>query len=222
MAPTAEDLIVARAERDLDDGIAHAMSLLRAGHSRPVGAALAALVGASMRTLHLRERIEIDSRYLLTFARRLDAREPVERLVAEAWPELVRRRRLHLVVREKDPEYPPAEREFLAFFALRLPDLARLARVTGATSYDDLVRRAFPDRAEVDAMVTENGAFAHATVARFEAHPHLLRVPAGMVPKLAATAREFVDWQVAKIRRGVDEIYGLGKTGSDSGKAENG
>lgn len=130
---------------------------------------------------------------------------------AVAEENLVRVLRLDLKMRFLARQDDPAFQEMLGIarthFAARLPDLARMATVEGATDYADLVRRAFPDAAQTRAIVAANGAFAEAMVGHLERHPHVLRVPRALVPRITATAREVTGWQVEKVARGVEEIY---------------
>lgn len=208
MGTGADDLIIARAQQDLEDGIEHTMDRIRASHPNPfVWRPMEAAVSAAIRGLQLRHRYHEDVRFLLSLAHRVaDGEDPVA-IAGENLARAVHLRELSFVVREKDPAFAPVLIEAQRTFALRLPDLARMARVEGAATYDEVVRRAFPDRKEVEAIVASNRAYTLELVEHFEKHPHLLRVPQGWVPRFADIAREIIDWQTARILKALDDIY---------------
>ena len=207
LKPTADDLIVQTAKRDGELGVQRALQTIRERHSRPVAAALTALVHTTINTLHVIDRMEAEVRFIISYAHRLNAGEDVRALVHEALPELLRRKRVNLLVRDKDPAYKPLEHAHYAAFERRLPDLARMVAVEDPVDYDDMVRRAFPERPYVDHIIDDNAAFVHGIIDHLESHPQLLRVPQSLVGKLSDAARDIVDWQIQKVRAGLDEIY---------------
>ena len=217
MTPTADDLIVQIAKRDGELGVQRALQTIRASHNKPIAAVLSGLVHTAVNTLHVIDRMEAEVRFIISYAHRLNAGEDVRALVHEALPELLRRKRVHLLIRDKDPAYKPLEHAHFAAFERRLPDLARMVAIKDPASYDDLVRRAFPDRAYVEHIIDDNAAFVHGVVDHLESHPQLLRVPQGLVGKLSDAARDIVDWQIAKVRAGLDEIYAEPTTPTTAG-----
>lgn len=207
-AHRADEILLARAERDFEEGLAHARQRIRETHGRLAAGTLDALVMGAVATLGLRSRMKDDVRHLLALAHRVAAGEP-PRPLAEAEIDRVMRMKqsMGLLARVDDPEFQHVRALALDLFARRLPDLARLASVPDPVDYDDLVRKAFPDRAEVDALVQDNARTMEAIIAHLEKHPHVLRMPSGLTPKIAATARDMVAWKVGEVARGVDEIY---------------
>lgn len=204
----ADDLLVARAEADFEAGLAHARERLRASHGRIAGAALDALVMGAVAALHVRARLGKDVRDLVEIARRAQRGEDARVLGAQHLDHILRLKRgMHLIAREDDPEFLYVREMALDLLEARLPDLARMAAVEGATSYDEVVRKAFPDRAHVDHLVDDNARRVGALLDHLEKHPHVVRMPQTMAPKLAQSAREFLAWKVAEVKRGVDEIY---------------
>lgn len=204
----ARDVLVARAMRDFDEGLAHARARIHAGHGRVAAATLDALVMGAVRTLDLRDRMAEDVAFLVDLARRVAAGEDPERVAAENVSRVLRLDlKMRFLARQDDPAFQRMLALVRAHFGRRLPDLARMATVEGAADYDDLVRRAFPDRARVDLIVAENRAFAEAMLAALEGDPHVLRIPQRLVPRIVETAREVTAWQVEKVMRGVDDIY---------------
>lgn len=208
MSPDADDILVERAQLDFEDGLTYARGRIRATYGRIVGAALDALVMGAVTALGIRSRMRSDVRHLIDLAHRVAAGEDARRLAEEHVDEVLRlKQAMHLIAREDDPDFQHVKRLATELFADRLPDLARMADVKGAASYEEIVRKAFPDRSEVDAMVDDNAARVLAIVEHIEAHPHMLHAPRNLAGKLAATAREMVAWKVAEVRRGVAEIY---------------
>ncbi|HVM44385.1 MAG TPA: hypothetical protein VM582_00515 [Candidatus Thermoplasmatota archaeon] len=212
--PTRADaLIIERAQQDFEDGLAYARSRIRATHGKIVGASLEALVMGAVAALHVRTRMRDDVRQLLALAHRVDAGEDARALAEQHLDHVLRlKSAMHLIAREDDPEFKVIRAMALDLFALRLPDLARMAAVPDPADFDDLVRKAFPDRAHVDAMIDDNAARVLAIVAHLESHPHVLHAPRALAPKLAAMARDMTAWKVAEVRRGVDEIYAAGSS----------
>lgn len=204
-----DDIIVERAHRDFEDGLAHLREHVRATHGRFAGAALDAVIVGAVSALHVRARMRDDVRHLLAIAHRVAGGEDARKLAEEHLDHVLRlQTKMHLIAREDDPAFGEIRAMSLELLAKRLPDFARLASATGET-FDDLVRDAFPDRAYVDAMVDDNARAVNAIVDHLEKHPHVLRAPAALAPKLAVTAREMITWKLAEARRGVDEIYAL-------------
>ncbi|HUR69097.1 MAG TPA: hypothetical protein VM370_07605 [Candidatus Thermoplasmatota archaeon] len=205
---TADDLIVARAELDFEEGLAHARARIKETHGFISGAALDALITGAVAALQVRTRMGKDVRELIDIARRAQNGANARSLCAAHLDHILRLKRgMHLVAREDDPEFLHIRERCLDIFEARLPDLAKMAAVTDATDYSDLVRKAFPERAHVDAIVEDNAARVAAILDHLEKHPHVLRMPQSMAPKLARTSREFLAWKVADVKRGVDEIY---------------
>lgn len=221
--PTADDLIVQRAEKDFEDGLVHARQRIKETHGFLAGATLDALITGAVAALHVRTRMAKDVRELIDIARRVETAakrgadgsadpsskgEDARKLGAVHLDHILRLKRgMHLIAREDDPAFLYIRERCLDLFEARLPDLARMAAVEGPKDYADLVRRAFPDRAHVDAMVDDNAARVAAILDHLEKNPHVLRMPQAMAPKLAHSAREFLTWKVADVKKGVDEIY---------------
>ncbi|HET6405298.1 MAG TPA: hypothetical protein VFH78_11680 [Candidatus Thermoplasmatota archaeon] len=205
---SADDILVERAQLDFEDGLAHARQRIKETHGRLAGAALDALVMGAVAALQVRARMPNDVRELIAIARRAQNGESARELGAAHLDHILRLKRgMHLIAREDDPAFQHLRELALDLFEVRLPDLARMAAVEGATSYPDLVRKAFPDRAEVDRIVDDNAARVSAMLDHLEKNPHVLRMPQSMAPKLGASAREFLAWKVADVKKGVDEIY---------------
>lgn len=204
----ADDLIVERASRDFEEGLAHARHRIRETHGRIAAVTLDALVMTAVGALHLRARMRDDVRHLVGLAHRVAEGEDARKLAEEHLDHVLRlKRQMHLIANEDDPEFQHVKALALDLFAKRLPDLARMATVPEPKDYGDLVRRAFPDRAHVDALVDENGATVGRIVDHLEKHPHVLHMPRALAAKVATTAREMIAWKIAEVRRGVDEIY---------------
>ena len=206
--PTADDIIVKRAELDFEQGLAHARQRIKETHGFLVATTLDALVTGAVAALHMRTRMAKDVRELIDISRRVQKGEDARKLSAAHLDHILRLKRgMHLIAREDDPAFLAIREMCLDIFEARLPDLARMATVEGPEDYVDLVRKAFPERAHVDAMIDDNAARVGAIFDHLEKHPHVLRMPQSMAPKLAKTAREFLDWKVADVKQGVDEIY---------------
>lgn len=206
--PTADDIIVARAELDFEGGLAHARSRIKETHGFLAATTLDALITGAVAALHLRTRMAKDVRELIDIARRVQKGEAARPLAAVHLDHVLRLKRgMHLIAREDDPAFLAIREMCLDLFEARLPDLARMAAIQDPKDYPDLVRKAFPDRAHVDAIVDDNATRVAAILDHLEKNPHVLRMPQAMAPKLAATAREFLAWKVADVKRGVDEIY---------------
>lgn len=208
---TADDIIVRHAELDFEQGLAHARQRVKETHGRISGAALDALITTAVAALHVRTRMAKDVRELIGIARRAEQGENARELGAAHLDHILRLKRgMHLIAREDDPEFLRVREMALDLFEARLPDLARMAAVREPRDYADLVRKAFPDRAHVDALVDDNARRVEAMLDHLEKHPHILRMPQALAPKLAHSTREFLDWKVADVKRGVDEIYAEG------------
>lgn len=205
--PDADTLVLLRAERDFEDGLAHARETIRQGSGRIVAASLDALVMGAVGALELRQRMREDVRFLIGLAHRVERGEDPARLADENLARALRLKQLSLVAREKDPNFRFVLDVCRENFAKRLPDLARMVGVPEPKDYEDVVRRAFPDKAHVQAIVRDNRAFTLAITDHLERHPDLLRVPRATVPRFAAIARDMIEWQTARILRSVDEIY---------------
>ncbi|MFA5862211.1 MAG: hypothetical protein WDA16_11005 [Candidatus Thermoplasmatota archaeon] len=206
--PSADALILARAELDLDAGIAHTRQLVRQNASPAfLAGAYEAVVNTTLASIHLKTRFRDDVTFLMELAHRVNGGDDPEVLARENLARAVHLKELALIAREKDPEFQPILDATRAHFALRLPDLARMVAVKSPASYSDLVREAFSHRAEVEGIVQANHDHVIWIVDHLEAHPHLLRLPHALVPRLAKTAREVLEWQTARVKRGVDEIY---------------
>lgn len=206
--PSADALILARAEQDLDEGLARTRVLARqhASHAFLAGA-YEAVVNTALASIHLKTRFRDDVNLLMGLAHRVNGGDDPETLARENLARAVHLKELALIAREKDPEFQPILDATLAHFARRLPDLARMVAVNAPATYSDLVREAFPHRLEVDSIVQANRDHVIWIVDHLEAHPHLLRLPHSFVPRLARTAREVVEWQTARVKQGVEEIY---------------
>lgn len=205
---SADDILVRRAELDFEEGLAHARQRIKETHGRLAGAALDALITGAVAALSVRARMGHDVRDLIDIARRAQKGEDARVLAAAHLDHILRLKRgMHLIAREDDPEFLYVREMALDLFEARLPDLARMAAVDAPASYADLVRKAFPSREPVDLIVADNARRVALILDHLEKHPHVLRMPGSMAPKLAASAREFLAWKVADVKKGVDEIY---------------
>lgn len=213
--PSSRDVLVDRAARDVEDTLEHIRRRLRAQPGalwRAIELGVLGLVGL----LDPRGRIAKDVDKVIALAKRHDAGEDAGRLAREHLDDTLRLVEINLVMRVKDPEFARVLDASERIFRERLPDFARMVHVESPQDYPDLVRRAFPDRAEADRIVDENAAEIMGLVHHVERHPHLLRVPAGWVPKLAQLGRDLIEWKVADVRRELDEIYADGAPRRDS------
>lgn len=207
-ARTADEILIERAQRDFDDGLAHARKRIKETHGRIAGATLDALIVGAVTTLHVRARMAEDVQALIALARRAIAGEDPDALATAHLDHVLRlKQKMGLIAREDDPAFLRIKEMMRVLFARRLPDLGRMANVQEPTDYDDLVRRAFPERAEVDALVEDNARRVLEIIDMLEKNPHVLRAPKSFVPGIASMAREFTAWKVAEVKRGVDEIY---------------
>lgn len=205
---TTDEILVERAVLDFEDGLAHLRRTLREKHGRLLGGTLDALIMGAVTALGVRSRMREDVRHLLSIAHRVNAGEDPRALAEQEIDRVLRlKQKMHLIAREDDPEFQRIRALSLEVFAQRLPDLARMAAVRDPVDYPDIVRRAFPDRAYVDAMVEENARAVHLIVDHLEKHPQVLHAPRALAGALARTAREMVDWKLADVRRAVAEIY---------------
>lgn len=208
MTPTrAESILVARAEVDLEAGIAYKMERIRAAAHPFFARAMESGVLGAISLIQLRERFREDVLFVCTLARRAHAGEDPRKLADEHVARAMRLKELALIARVKDPEFEALLALARDLMADRLPDLGRMVTVEDPVDYDDLVRRAFPDRKRVDDLVEDNRVRVLRIVGHVAAHPHLLRIPRAWVGKLEEVGRDVVEWQTARVRRGVDEIY---------------
>lgn len=205
--PRADDLIVERAMEDLEAGIQHKAVLIRRSGHPLLARAIEAGVNGAVATLQLRSKFRDDVRFVLSLAHRCNAGEDPAALADEHIERALRMKEMSLIVREKDPAFPPLLHKNRDLLAKRLPDLARMAAVPDPADYDDLVRKAFPDRKAAETIVRENHDHVLGLVEHVAAHPHLLRVPQSWVPRLRDVAVELLEWQTARVMKGIDEIY---------------
>lgn len=204
----AEAILAERAERDLEEGIHfNARRIRESGHPFFARAMDAGVMGA-ISLIQLRERFKEDVRFVCGLARRVNEGEDSAALAAENISRAMRLKELALVAREKDPEFAGVLDRARGILAKRLPDLGRMVAVEDPKDYDDIVRRAFPDRARVELIVEENRVDVLAIIEHVATHPHLLRVPRSWVPKMRDIAVEVIEWETARVLKGVDEIYG--------------
>lgn len=203
-----DHILIERAHQDFEDGLVHLRAHIRESHGRFAGAALDALIMGGVSALGVRAQMRSDVRDLLAIAHKVNAGEDVRKLAEAHLDKVLRlKSKMHLIAREDDPAFKEIRARCLDLFERRLPDLAKLAAVKDPADYDDLVRKAFPDRSVVDALVSDNATAVAAIIDHLETHPHVLRMPASMAPKLAEVAREMISWKVAEVRKGVDAIY---------------
>jgi hypothetical protein len=208
VARSADELILERAERDLDEGLAHTKERIRATVHNPfLRVPFEAAVFGAVHTLQLKHRYRDDVKFLLSLAHKVAAGEDPRALAEANVDRALRTKELALIVREKDPAFKTILERNVDLMATRLPDLARMATVKDPVDYPDIVRRAFPDRKEVESLIASNRLFTLWLIEHFEAHPHLLRVPHSFLPKLSELSREMVEWQTARVLRALDAIY---------------
>lgn len=204
---TAELILVARAREDLEAGIRYKVERIRASVHPLLARAMEAGVLGAVSLIQLRERFRDDVLFLCALARRANAGEDPGTLADEHVARALRLRELALIAREKDPEFQPLLAMARDLMARRLPDLGRMVAVEDPRDYDDLVRRAFPDRSHVEDLVEDNRVRVLAIVDHVAAHPHLLRIPRAWVGKLRDVGRDVIEWETARVLKGVDEIY---------------
>lgn len=210
MTRSAEELILDVAERDLDEGIAHVRELMRERFKRafwekPIEAAV---VGA-IHTIQLRSRFREDVKVLCALAARVNAGEDAAALARDNLERVVHLRELGLVARVKEPAFQEILERDRAFFAERLPDLARLVAAGPAVDYPALVRQAWGAPERPREIVLGNTAHIQETIRALEKQPQLLRVPHSWIPRIAEIARDVVDWQTARVLAGIDRIYAV-------------
>lgn len=204
--PSARDVLVERAARDVEETLEELKRRLRAGPgglTRALELGVLGLVGL----LDPRGRIQRDVDKLLDVARRHREGADAAALARHHIHDTLGVRELNLVLRVKEPAFAQLLSLSERVFRERLPDLARMAAVDEPAGYPDLVRRAFPDRAEVEGIVDENVRDVLAMLAHVERNPRILRVPASWLPKLVGLAREMIAWKLDEVRREVDDIY---------------
>jgi hypothetical protein len=209
--PAAERILLAKAEADLDAGLAHLRERLASEAHGPLAflaRAVESAVMGGLAALELRPRLRDDVQFLVDLARRVQAGEDPERLAAENVARVLRLRELGLLVRTKDPRFQPVLDRCREDMARRLPDLAHMVAVPDPRDYDDLLLRAFPTRETPDRIVAENGALMAWIFDQADAHPELLRIPRNLVPKLTRIGRDVTRWQIDRVQRGLDEAYG--------------
>lgn len=208
MSPTrAESILVERAQLDLAAGIEYKLARIRASGHPFLARAMEAGVSGAISLIQLRERFREDVLFLCSLARRANAGEDPGRLADEHLPRALRLRELSLIAREKDPAFQPLLAMARELMARRLPDLGRMVAVEDPRDYDDLVRRAFPARKHVEDLVMDNRARVLQILEHVAANPHLLRVPRSWLPKLGEVSRDVIEWETARVLRGVEDIY---------------
>lgn len=210
--PSARDVLVDRARRDVQDSLAYLRERLRReprGLMRGLELGVLGLVSL----VNPEARIGHDVDKVVAVARRHLAGEPAAALASEALHETLGTRELALVVRVKEPAFQHVLDVAERVFRERLPDFSRMISVEEPADYPDLVRRAFPDRALVERIVAENAKDVVELIAHFRAHPHLLRLPRSWVPKATLIADEMVAWKLVEVAREVDDIYGADSGG---------
>lgn len=211
-ARLADAILVAHAEADLEKGLARIRARIREAHGPIAGPAIEALVTGAVATLRLRARRRDDARFLLALAHRVEAGEDPRELARQHLDHVLRLDdKMGFLAKDDAPEFQPVKEMALDLFARRLPDLARMASVEGPEDYDDLVRRAFPGRAAVEAIVDDNMRTVAAMVEHLEQNPHVLHAPRSLTPKLAAMARDMLAWTSTEAKRGIEEIYADGR-----------
>lgn len=203
-------LLLDHAERDLEEGLDFVRRRLRESAKGPFGLVargLEAAVLAGLAALELRPRLREDVALLLRLADEVAAGADPRKVADENLARVLRLKDLNLVVKVKDPAFQPVLELCRAAFATRLPDLARMAAVQDPADYDDLLRKAFPDRAVAEQIVRENRELMMRVVEHAERNPRLLRMPDGFVPRVAEIAREVTEWKTREVLRGIDEAY---------------
>lgn len=209
--PPAHRILLEHAERDLDEGLEYVRRRLKEdakGAFAFLARGLEAAVLGGVAALELRPRMREDVRFLLDLAMQAHAGADVAGLADEHLPRVLRLKDLNLVVKVKDPDFQPALAWCREAFLARLPDLARMASVPDPVDYDDLLRKAFPDRAEAERIVRENRELMLRLFDHAERNPHLLRIPSSFVPRVAELARDVTEWKTREVMRGLDEAYG--------------
>lgn len=205
----ADTLIIERAERDFEEGLAFVRDRLRdpSRHSMLVGKAMEVGVMGIVSTLQLRPRYRHDVQFLLALAHRVNAGEDATQLARDNLDRAIRMREVALVARTKEPEFQRVLDIARTVFEARLPDLARMVAVPDPVDYPDLVRRSFDSSKHVAGFLLDNRDRMLEMTAHFEAHPKLLRIPHGWVPSLAHMTREVIEWETARVVRSVEEIF---------------
>lgn len=211
--PPAHRILLDHAERDLDEGLDHVRRRLKESASGPLaflarGLEAAVLGGVAM--LELKPRLREDVAFLLRLADQVAAGADPRKLADEHVSRVLRLKELNLLVKVKDPAFQPILDLCRESFAARLPDLARMAAVPDPRDYDDLLLKAFPDRAEPEKIVAENHALMMRVIEHVERNPHLLRMPRSFTPRVAELAREVTEWKTKEVLRGLDDAYGPG------------
>lgn len=204
-------ILLDHAERDLDEGLDFVRRRIRETASGPFGfvaRGLEAAILAGLAALELRPRLREDVAFLLRLADEVTAGADAAKLAEENLARVLRLKELGLVVKVKDPAFQPILDLCRASFTARLPDLARMAAVPDPADYDDLLRRAFPDRADPERIVAENRELMIRIVEHAERNPHLLRMASGFVPRVAELARDVTEWKTQQVLRGIDQTYG--------------
>lgn len=208
MPASADDILVRRAQEDFEEGLTHARAQLRKDHNRFVAASLDAVLMGTLSALRVREEMQTDVRFLLGLAHRVAQGEAPEAIATQNIGQVLRlKQKMHFLARESDPAFQDVLAICRTNMAKRLPDLARMATVPDPADYADIVKRAFPERAHVDRIVDENVAFTLEILAHLEKHPHVLRLPQALIPKIATIARGMIDWQTQRVKLGVEDIY---------------
>lgn len=218
----AERIILAKAEADLDAGLHHLRERLASEAHGPLAflaRGVEAAVMGGITALELRPRMRDDVTFLMDLAKRVNAGEDPAILAKENIARVLRVRELNLVVRVKDPDFQPVLARCEAEMAMRLPDLGRMVAIEDPKDYDDLLLRAFPTRELPDRIVAENTALMEWIFEHALAHPHVVRLPRSLLPKLATLGRDVTRWQTARVLRGLDEAYGKPDTDSAAGSS---
>jgi hypothetical protein len=207
----SERIILAKAEADLDAGLAHLRERLAREAHGPLAflaRGVEAAVMGGLAALELRPRMREDVQFLMDLAKRVHAGEDPAKLAEENVARVLRLRELNLVVKVKDARFQPIVERCGREMAKRLPDLARMVMVEEPTSYDDLLVKAFPTRTTPDEIIRDNTALMTWIFDQADANPDLLRLPRSVVPKLTTVGRDVTSWQTQRVNDGLDQAYG--------------
>lgn len=211
----AERILLAKAEADLDAGLAHLRERLKGEAHGPLAflaRGVEAAVMGGISALELRPRIRDDVTFLLGLAQQVrDGADPAH-LAAQHVERVLRVRELNLVVKVKDPRFQAVVDRCKVEMARRLPDLARMSSVDEPADYDDLLRRAFDGPDQPQRILDENHALVMWIFEHAEANPDLLRLPRSLVPKLAAIGRDVTSWQTTRARQGIHAVWASTET----------
>jgi len=203
----SDEILVRKALLDYDRGLEDARARLRLDHNRLVAATIDKVLMTAVRTIHLRENMEDDVRFLLTLAHATRGGADAHELAEEHLDRILRLDRLKLIVRVHDAGFQTIRDACRAAFAARLPDLAHMAAVENPHDYDDLLLQAYPDPAAVDAIIEANVKLFEVIVQALEREPSLLRVPKAIVKNIVATTNDIVHLEAKRVRRNVRDLY---------------